>query len=291
MIRLLFVSCFVSILFSCDYSSNTEPLVYQMSQADSTRCMDEILDGIIKEARREQQYQDSIYELFYNPNLIVCGVRDVLGIYLNSSGQLMVGGSTDSVDIVDTVYQYFMFNRNLTEEETGMAAMNPNYEGYDKPFYNSFGLKYIEKKIQECAGEVRRVQEAPNTDPAIIEYYLSRVDYWEAKKKGIKIIGTDKFKELSPQAILRFEYLKETKQTQVVLNEIAFAFYQMRNYECLKYFDETYLSLYERAQRLERGLEQEKLEVLKLMRPSRIVIRDRSKPYTGFVEDPPKSVN
>ena len=57
MIRLLFIPLFALILFSCDDASKeVDPLFYQISEADSVRCMEEILDGIDELIRKNHVY-------------------------------------------------------------------------------------------------------------------------------------------------------------------------------------------------------------------------------------------
>ncbi|MFK7785560.1 MAG: hypothetical protein AB8B56_10610 [Crocinitomicaceae bacterium] len=289
MMRLLFIPFFAFALFSCDDASKeVDPLFYQISKADSTRCMDEILDGLIDESRRKQDFQDSIMSMVYVPHYCDLVGRDIFRIDLNSNGQLMVNHDLDSLDLVEQTYQYFMFNRSLTSAETNQFAMDPKYEGFDKPFYNRFSLEEIERRIEEELAQANQVKGVKGADPTLVHYMFSKVEEWEKRKLALELIGTDELVELSPQAALHFEYHEETEQSQLILRQIAYDYYQMRNYECLLYFGETYLSLYERHQRLRRKLDQDKLAALLNMRPARIICIDRSKPstYYGEIEPP-----
>lgn len=289
MIRLLFIPLFALVLISCEETSKEiDPLFYQISKVDSIRCMDEILDGIIEEARIEQEFQDSIYRLFYNPHLIICGIREVFDVGLNSAGQLMVRHDIDSVELVEETYHYFMFNRQLSSEETAKFPMDPSYEGFDAPFYNRFSLKEIERRIEDELANIHEMKNTEGTDSALIEYSYSKVEEWRSRKMAMEVLGSKELVELSSQANLRFEYQEETEQSRFVLQQIAYAFYQMRNYECLLHFDETYLSLYERYRRLGRKLDQDKLAALIVIRPAKIVCVDRSNPLSYFVEPEPE---
>ena len=62
-----------------------------------------------------------------------------------------------------------------------------------------------------------------------------------------------------------------------LLNQIAHAFYHMRNYECLRYFGETYLSLFERTHRLDKKLDHKKLKALEVLHPAKFICREWKK--------------
>lgn len=282
MIRLLFIPLFTLLLFSCDDSSKeVDPLFYQISEADSLRCMDEILEGMISKAQRKQDLDDSMHQLTYNSNVTVCGVRDVLSIIMNSRGQVMVGGTLDSVDISEEVYNYFMFNRNLNSAETVAASMNSQHEGFEKPFYNWFDEKEIEDRIERTTEEANEVKATKGADLALVNYFFSKVEEWKIRKKALTIIGDKQLPEVALWAILRFEYPMESKQSKAIKREIAFAFYQMRNYECMRYFGETYLNLFERSQRMGREKDRDKLAALDMIHSAKFVCYEwkKSNPY------------
>ncbi|NVK63901.1 MAG: hypothetical protein HWE22_04910 [Flavobacteriales bacterium] len=57
-----------------------------------------------------------------------------------------------------------------------------------------------------------------------------------------------------------------------VINNIVWI--NLRNIECLRYFGETYLSLYDRFQRKKRSIDKEKRQAIEIVRP--IVIYDKN---------------
>jgi hypothetical protein len=284
MIRLLFVPIIALVLFSCDDSpKEIDPLFYQMSEADSVRCMDEILEEILMVDQGKQKIEDELY----NSCISYCGVIDVFRIMINSSGDLMIDSELNSEDVSEKTYQYFMHNRNLTSRETASFSMDPSYSGFEYPFYNRFSLDEVEQKIKEISEETEELRKVEGVDPLLIEYYVSKVNEWKVRKSTLKLIGSESLPEVSFTAHVRFGFQEKSDKYRKVLKEIAFAFYQMRNYECLRYFGETYLNLYDRAQREKRKIDNEMLAALEVLHPGSIYCDDWSKPRPFEQTSPP----
>lgn len=261
-------------MFSCQSDSKeVDPLFYQISVADSARCMNEILGEIREQAKENQKRQDE----FDGVHMIYCFMpRDHMRIKIDDAGKIMID-NLDSFNVTECIVGHFLFNRNLTEEETAVAAMDPKYPGFSFPFYNNFGLEEIQRRIKETQNQADEIKSVDGADPVLVEYYASKVDVWKLKLRSLELIGGKTLDQISPQAIVSVEYKVASEKSEEVLNEVALAYYQMRNYECIRYFNETYISLYDRASRRKRKRDLDKLDALVALHPASILDHDRSK--------------
>ncbi|MCJ8289487.1 MAG: hypothetical protein HRT58_07460 [Crocinitomicaceae bacterium] len=269
MIRLLFIPFIAMLMFSCESDSKkVDPLFYQISVADSTRCMNEIFGKIRSDAQEDQRR----YDYFVKKAMWGCGLWSLGGIEIeiDDAGKVMID-NLDSLNVTECIVGYFLFNRNLTEEETAVASMDPNHPGFNFPFYNNFGLEEIQRRIKKTQNQADDIMSVDGADSVLVEYYASKVDEWKLKLIAFELLDGKTFDQISPQARVRVYHQKVSKLSKKVLNEIVLAFYQVRNYECMRYFNETYLSLYDRAQNKTRKTDLEKLDVLEMLHPAKIL--------------------
>ena len=288
MIRLLFIPFLVLFLFSCNNApKEIDPLFYQMSSADSTECMNDILDEILEGGKENQRIED---ELDYLSGTCFMMIRETANIKINSRGDLMVGLG-DSNSVLNYVYNYFMFNRNLSSRETAVAATDPKYPGFSFPFYNRYSLEEIQRKIKETQNQADEIKSVDGADPVLVEYYVSKVDEWEQMQRSIDVIDGQTLSQTSPQARVTLEYLESTIKIKEVLKDIALAFYQMRNDECMRYFGETYLNLFDRQKRQKRKIDIEKVEALRYLHPSMIFVYNNENPRRVIPTPPIEKMN
>jgi len=283
MIRLLLFSLVSLPFFSCeDVYTKDDELFYQLSEADSARCMEEILDGILEESiEEEQKIRDVLYE-----DIPYCGPKEILYISVNSIGQVMIQDEGGSTDVSEKVYHYFMFNRFLTSDETDKAAMNVNHPGFEFPLYNHVEMYEIDREIGKAKKKWLDVKNTEGVDSTFVNYFYSKVEEWQTRKNALEIIGNSMLPEISASALVQLHSHGESVKFQKVLKEIAIAFYHIRNSECMQYFGETYLSLYERAQRKKKELDFDKLRTLQVLSPGRIYIGNRSVKEPSCIEVP-----
>jgi hypothetical protein len=260
-IYLLFIPLLATIIFSCEESSKqVDPLFYQISVADSARCMNEILDGIRFEGKENQRFIDDLFI----PGIPYCGTLDKFYIGINSSGRLMINMQLDSDDVIGKVFEYFIFNRNLTAKEVYKASVDQNHPGFNFPFYNKFNLKDIQRNKDSYQ---RDVEDLDKTDSDYLELLrrkeLKVIDCNEMIR-ALELIDEKFFPQLGTAHVV-FDYPRQSEKSEEILNDVALAFYHLRNFECIRYFNETYLSLFDRAQRLNRKIDLEKLTVLEII--------------------------
>jgi len=252
-------------LASCEevYTKGDE-LFYQISEVDSSRCMEEIIGKIRKKAKENQDEEDG-----YRGFIIQCGLpsRDFLQILISDKGKIILSDSESSTDITESIVDHCMVNRNLAPSEISNAARDWNYKGFNHPFYNYFSMEEIDENIERTSKEHRDIGELPNADPELINYYQLKVTEWELKKKALLLIKSKFLPEMTHISKIEVAYFHPSKESEEVLNDAALAFYHLRNIECLRYFGETYLSLYDRFQRKKQPIDKEKLEALEIVRP------------------------
>lgn len=159
--------------------------------------------------------------------------RDICDIVANSQNQLMFRKEPvkNPDEISDLILEFFRKNEKLTSAETARFAMDPSYEGFDFPFYNRFGMAEINKKIKETTDEAEAIEEVDGADPALIEYYWSKVKEWEKKKSALKLYGKPELPEISPQAHIRLEVQIKTgyEYFAKIQSEIEEALFELRD--------------------------------------------------------------
>lgn len=261
-------------MFSCEavYTEGDE-LFYQISKADSTRCMEEILDEIWEEG------EDNLYRLYhiYESDVPYCGIVNVFRITMNSAEELMVDLNFESTveGLSSEIYEYFMFNRNLSNSKRLKVQYDLSYDGYQSVFYNVYASNEIVEEIHSRRKKLSKLW-AINSDTSAIQRMRKYVADSERKLSAQKLIE-ERLQVYATPAHIRFSYSSEGEKWKTVKRKIELAYYQMRNYECMRYFGETYLHLYERSQRKEKDLDKQKLEALKTMHPAIIINNDWSK--------------
>ncbi len=268
MIRLLFILFLALFVFSCkDSSKEVDPLFYQISTADSTRCMNEIFAEIIGKASENQRLLDEAIR----SGMSACGLWAMgeLDIDINEAGKVQIG-KNDSSNVTECVVEYFLMNRNLSEEEVTMFSMDRDYLGYDFPLYYRFGDEEIQRKIKETQFELNEISGVYGADTLLIKFYASKVDKWKQKLESLQLIGEATIDEISSRARVSINHQNGSKISEEVFNKVGLAYYHIRNYECMRYFNETYLNLYDRVQRKNRKLDHEKLRVLEALHPASI---------------------
>lgn len=159
--------------------------------------------------------------------------RDICGIVANSANQLMVRKKLveDPDEISELILEWFRTNEKLSTAETAIASMDPSFSGFDFPFYNRFGIDEINRKVLETTKEAEEVEETPDADPVLIDYYWAKVTEWDKKKSALKLYGKSELPEISPQAHIRIEVQIKTgyELFAKIQSEIEEALFELRD--------------------------------------------------------------
>ena len=159
--------------------------------------------------------------------------REICAIVANSANKLMVRGDEvdNPDDISELILEFYRTNEKLSSDETAKAAIDPNHPGYDFPFYNRFGIDEINLRIAETTTEAEKIEETPDADPVLIDYYWSKVAEWQKKKASLTLYKKAELPEISPQAHIRVEVQIKTGYVLFakIQSEIEEALFELRD--------------------------------------------------------------
>lgn len=159
--------------------------------------------------------------------------RDICKIVANSANRLMVRDEPveNPDDISELVLEFYRTNEKLSSAETVTGSMDPSFSGFNFPFYNRFGMVEIDQKIAETTKEAEDVEKIDGADPALVEYYWSKVAEWQKKKSALKLYGKTELPEISPQAHIRIEVQIKTgyELFAKIQSEIEEALFELRD--------------------------------------------------------------
>ncbi|MDG1331853.1 MAG: hypothetical protein P8P74_05965 [Crocinitomicaceae bacterium] len=274
MIRLLFIPLFALVLFSCDDSSEKfDPLFYQISEADSARCMNEILEGILDEGQ-EWQIQRAI--AMSKITVPICFPPEQFDIWINSNRQLMVEGdfADDLSQITPGVFNFYFINRNLKRDEIASASVDTDYPGWLSPFYSQWNIKELEDRITRINTDIEEYK-TDSVDVELMEYFENEIEEIELKISFIEYAGCKSIPQVTSGANVEISYQDSSALSNEAIERVAIAFYHLRNYECLRYFNESYLNLYERLQRTKQQIDSDKIRILEILHQATIILRNR----------------
>lgn len=246
------------------------PLFYQISKADSLKYMKQILDEISNNENERQR----LIDYWYNSSPPPCDTKPSLQIVLQKGHQPKMNFEFRTEGISSIIYEYYMYNRNLTEKKKYEFQMDVSYEGFDFPFYDHLQKEEIIKKKGWAIEELDAIKRAEGADSVLIEHYASIVKEWQLLEKALIVIGDEEIIQMWDGAHICLEFDEEFDERENVLNQIALGYYQIRNYECMRYFGETYLSLFERFKRTERAADFDKLNALNVLHPISHLFKD-----------------
>ncbi len=202
--------------------------------------------------------------------------RDICDIVANSSNKLMVRKKLveNPDDISDLILEFFRTNEKLTTSETAAQSMNPNSAGFDFPYYNRFGIDEITRKINETTKEAEEIEETPDADPVLIDYYWSKVKEWQKKKASLALYKKAELPEISPQAHIRVEVQIKTGYVLFakIQSEIEEALFELRDDASQRIWGFGYGRIVTQLGNEPTDAEYlAKLELLKALYPARII--------------------
>lgn len=267
MIRLLFIPFLTLLCFSCEHVlDKDDSLFHQISSADSVRCTNEILDELRQESKSYEKLLDEyMWETCVDWDRLSL---EVLDIKIDSVNQMSSSLPKEESGIQETVLEFFYHFRNQPVEISKSYRYSSDLKNYlAYRFFNQKSLKALKSKREETYQSDRSYE---NADPLLIEYYKSQVAEVESYLDLSNVLRADSIALFSEHARVQIDADGSPEKYQEIFEQVLLGYYQVRNYECLRYFGESYLSLYERSKRSKRKVDVEKLEALKIYRPVRI---------------------
>lgn len=201
--------------------------------------------------------------------------RNICEIKANDRNDLLFRGvaMSDPDKISEKVVEFYRKNEGLSQSQTTANIQNPGYLGHGFPFYSFVTMDEINENIRKEEALLDAADEAGQDE--LIDYHDRAIREWQAKKKALTGLKQDILKEIHPQAHIRIEVQQQTKYELFakIQSEVEEALYELRDDAALKYFNESYgVIKNRRAQdKSDANNDQEKLDVLEVLYPARII--------------------
>ncbi|MBL1278640.1 MAG: hypothetical protein COA33_000065 [Fluviicola sp.] len=254
-----------------------------LSEADSIAVLNDLIEEM-----KEENYTNLTSFNFPNygcmPMLIE--KRDIFSIQQDLKGEIIINGLLDSKSITNEIVTYFSANR----EKNDVAN---NY-----PMYSRISRKEIIHLTKEAIEEAKKVKNTPGALEDIIDFKERQVEEWMKKLRAIKVLQIDKLPEPSVQAHITIEY-QDTLKGEHLIDSVLVGFFLLRDYASKKYFNESYLTIFQRNRKNETLLDTERLKALSILYPLTILdkegLKKRGLKYVysnivGYPEPPPPPV-
>lgn len=177
--------------------------------------------------------------------------RDVFSISVNNNDQLLVEGEVHEIEDIETMlYDYFTAN---------MYDVNNKDEDWAR--YENWTSVLCKEKIKEAELEL----EAKPGDLLI----QSRIIKWEKRLETCEFFPTKEYREIHETAVIQLKQKSNSSYGLYIQiqNEIGKVVNQVRDEKCKELFNG--LSYYDLDLELEE--DQEKMKILKILVPQRII--------------------
>jgi biopolymer transport protein ExbD len=187
--------------------------------------------------------------------------RDILALKANNQNQLMVRNSIfrDPDKISDFVLKFYQ-----TNEKNNDVANN-------FPMYSTTTISLCDQNMSALEKQLEEAEQKGATEQA--KFFQSSYEEWNKKKRAIQLYGKSEIRELSVQAHIRIEVQQGTTYSifTQIHNEIEEAIFELRDKECNRLFSEQYSILKRRTAQDSDPLDKDKLALLEILYPSRII--------------------
>lgn len=213
---------------------------------------------------KDQAYVRNIPKLIVNaePPIDVEN-RNICEIKANNRNQLMFRGEImqDPDKISEKIVEFYEKNEKVND-------VTNNF-----PLYSRISLEEVETSL---SGAIAAAEETENTDnvlESIVEFKWAQVSEWEKKKKSLQLYGKAELPEIHFQAHVRIVVQKGTSYELFakIQSETEEAIFELRNKASMQIFDESYETLSKRLAMDKSQEDKEKMELLKILYPDRII--------------------
>lgn len=189
--------------------------------------------------------------------------RNICAVRANDQNQLMVRKEimNNPDDISERITEWYQTNEK-TNDVTN-----------DFPMYTHLKKNDIEAGLAAAERELEKVESNPNVDDAMIQYHVTIVDEWLARKRALELIRKSSLPEIHGQAHVRVEVQKGTHYELFakIQSEIEEAIFELRDKASMEFFDESYGVIRRRYSLDKNGEDKAKLDALKTLYPDRII--------------------
>ncbi len=176
--------------------------------------------------------------------------RNILNINENVKDKLFINGEImdDVADLSFKVKQFYTTNRGLSKEETGTNIKDPNYDGWDLPFFSHLDLKSANEEIEETRDLMLAEIKKESPDWREFRMLCNMEEFWISSRRFLELTETQNLREIHPQAHIRIITPKRdtsddiTQELDIIANTVT----QLRNKEALRVFGESYEAILNR---------------------------------------------
>ena len=265
--RIFLISHLAILFFSCEADSKEiDPLFYQMSSEDSLKYSKELHDVLKLEMLDYENEQLKISNSGMCNDVPPYRDCDILSIELTNIGTHIVEGKRDTNSLSSVVFDFFIKNRNRTDN----FFLISDTEVLRFPLYNKLTINSLKSSFWDKKQQLTEIENNEFADPLLIEYCRGLLSVAKERYELLKIFKADSLAFIPEMSFIEIENRDSESAYNEALDEVIDGYSHLRNYECLRYFGESYLSLFARAQKRQRQMDLDKLAGLKLFRPIRI---------------------
>ncbi|MCJ8289488.1 MAG: hypothetical protein HRT58_07465 [Crocinitomicaceae bacterium] len=261
------------LLFSCESDSKkVDPLFYQISTVDSAKYSNQLHQIMKQEALDYQEEQMEIR------NSSMCNMPppyydgDILSIELTTESEYLIEGIKNRKSLSSVVFDFFIKNRNLTTDI--FLVSDTDFLKY--PMYRVLTVNYLMSDIERKEQELADIKNMKGADSVLIDYYAAKVNSTKERLDLLELFKTDTLAFVSDFTFVEIKRANSESGYNLALDEVIDGLFHLRDYECWRYFGESYVSLFGRAQTRKWQIDSDKLAGLKMLHPIQIRDFDRT---------------
>jgi len=213
---------------------------------------------------KDQAYVRNIPKLIDIPEEIKkIEERNICEIKANNQNQLMFRGNImqDPDEISEKIIEFYEMNEKVND-------VTNNF-----PLYSRITMAEVEAQLSGAIASAEEVENTENALESIVEFKWAQVAEWEKKKKSLELFGKAELPEIHPDAHIRIVVKTGTKYElfSKIQSETEEAIFTLRDEACKRIFNESYETLSSRLSMDKDKKDKEKLELLKLLYPDKII--------------------
>lgn len=262
--------------YSCGHELKEYPpyRVEQLNELERTTLINELLDSMRNEAIEGIKFTSQFMES-YTPS-VTCVRWDsqtTFELYVNRKKQLLINGDPGSMeDIPVSLHRFYTFNRNLSDEQTGIKIADPEYEGYNYPFYSLISRTDVLDAIKHEKELKSHVETQGESEFA--EFHQKSIEDWSEKLLSFQVIGTDELMEIHQATHIYIPNYRDSSGFSEAGEYALKGMYLVRNTAAEDYFNSSYLDLHYRSTRLNDQKARKQLQAIE--RLYRVAIMDEA---------------
>jgi len=253
-----FIFLFIVSLFSCT-SKNTDNISNTSLRNEKDSLI--VMKGIIAIMRKENFLKMPQFDSYFS---CVLPPREgnILEITTDSTGNLWINSTLDNDGVFNSTILFYSVNREKNVD-------------YNYPYFSRITKKEIKKNLFDAKEVLIEVQNVENIFVDIITFKEHVVNEWNKKWRAITVLRKNTLIEPSNIAYISLE--QDTPYNPKINSSVYTAYYQLRNELCIKYFNESYFTIFKRNVLKPNLIDNERLTALTYLQPIAFYDREELK--------------